>query len=216
MTVSLYPKVQDYCTNLSASFSLIPEERKSQLLKLSQYFLNKYQQGITPQAIVICTHNSRRSHLGQLWLAIGADHYQLPTLNSYSGGTEATALNPRVASALVRVGLNVSTAQAKAENPVYEISWIADMQPYQAFSKKFEHPANPQDKFAAIMVCNEADQGCPFVPGTDFRLSLPYDDPKAFDETPLESQKYDERCEQIGREMLFVLSELKKQWNVNG
>jgi hypothetical protein len=56
------------------------------------------------------------------------------------------------------------------------------------------------------MVCSEADQGCPFVPGTDFRLALPFDDPKAFDGTDLQDVKYDERCKQIGTEMLFVMS----------
>ena len=73
-------------------------------LKLSQYFSDQYKSGKTPQAIVICTHNSRRSHLGQLWLAIGADFFELPQLETFSGGTEATAFNPRAVAALHRVG----------------------------------------------------------------------------------------------------------------
>ena len=45
---------------------------------------------------------------------------------------------------------------------------------------------------------------CPIVAGADFRIALPFEDPKAFDDTPLESEKYTERCRQIGREMLYV------------
>lgn len=60
------------------------------------------------------------------------------------------------------------------------------------------------------MVCSSADKGCPIVFGCDFRLSLPYDDPKDFDDTDLEEEKYDERVRQIGREFLFSLSQVNK------
>ncbi|MEM9823715.1 MAG: hypothetical protein AAF985_21700, partial [Bacteroidota bacterium] len=120
--------------------------------------------------------------------------------------TEATAFNPRAVAALKRVGLEINSDDVSAENPKYQIRWTASRSPYLAFSKKYDHPDHPQHNFAAIMVCTEADQGCPFVPGTDFRFSLPYEDPKAFDGTALESSKYDERCRQIGREMLYLLS----------
>ena len=63
--------------------------------------------------------------------------------------------------------------------------------------------------FASVMVCSEAEEGCPIVPGCDFRLSLPYDDPKVFDNSSLEEKKYDEKVREIGREMLFVLHEIK-------
>ena len=133
----------------------------------------------------------------------------MPPIASFSGGTEATAFNPRAVAALVRIGLDISTATPEASNPVYEIKWMETQESYPAFSKKYDHAVNPQSDFAAIMVCTEADAGCPFVAGCDFRLPLPYDDPKAFDGTELESQKYDERCRQIGREMLYTLHQVK-------
>ncbi|MBI1226927.1 MAG: hypothetical protein GC192_16975 [Bacteroidetes bacterium] len=159
--------------------------------------------------VVICTHNSRRSHIGQIWLAVGAEYYQLPEIQTFSGGTEATAFNIRAVRAFQRVGFDISTDKEETENPIYQISWKVGMKPYQAFSKKYEDEPNPKEKFAAVMVCSEADEGCPFVFGCDFRLSLPFDDPKEFDETELETAKYDERVRQIGREMLFVTSQVK-------
>ena len=83
------------------------------------------------------------------------------------------------------------------------------MKSYQAFSKKYDSEPNPQQEFAAIMVCTDADEKCPIVFGTDFRFPLPFDDPKAFDNTDLEAAKYDERCRDIAREMLFCLSRVE-------
>lgn len=195
-----------YIQSVETEFDQISETRKTHLLKLSNYFQTKYKEGKTPKAIVICTHNSRRSHLGQIWLAIGAEYYGLPMLETYSGGTEATAFNPRAVAALQRIGLDISTKNSAVENPLYHIRWNNEMQPYQAFSKKYDAEPNPQSDFAAIMICTSADKNCPVVLGMDFRFSLPFDDPKAFDGTDLESAKYDERCRDIAREILFCLS----------
>ncbi|MBC8754126.1 hypothetical protein H2O64_05550 [Kordia sp. YSTF-M3] len=166
-----------------------------------------YENKKTPKLIVICTHNSRRSHLGQLWLAAAADYYKLPAMETFSGGTEATAFNPNAVAAMQRIGFKIF-ALIEAENSVYAVQWKEDQPSYHAFSKRFENAQNPTEEFAAIMVCTEADQGCPFVPGTDFRIALPFEDPKAFDGTLQEAAKYDERCEQIGTEMLYVLSKV--------
>ncbi|MEM6686468.1 MAG: hypothetical protein AAF617_11860 [Bacteroidota bacterium] len=194
---------------LTQDFDSISAERKAQLETISAYIQKKYDAQQTPKLIVICTHNSRRSHLGQLWLAAAADYYELPALETYSGGTEVTAFNPNAVAAVQRIGFDISTL-VEAENPIYKILWKEHQYPYNAFSKRFHEPPNPTTEFAAIMVCSEADEGCPFVPGTDFRIALPFDDPKAFDGTPQEAEKYDERCQQIGTEMLYVLSKVSK------
>ncbi len=203
----IFSELQQNIEKLTQNFDSIPADRKVQLETLSAYVEQKYKAQKTPKLIVICTHNSRRSHLGQLWLAAAADYYQLPTLESFSGGTEATAFNPNAVAAVKRIGFDISTLVA-AENPIYKILWKEEQEPYHAFSKRFEEPPNPTQEFAAIMVCTEADEGCPFVPGTDFRIPLPFEDPKAFDGTPQEAAKYDERCEQIGTEMLYVMSKV--------
>jgi hypothetical protein len=205
----LYPSIKAYCKKLTENFDTISEERKAKLLTLSAYIGSKYQEDKTPELIVICTHNSRRSHLGQLWLAVGAEYFNLPDLRSYSGGTEATAFHPNAVHAVQRVGFRIETDQPEKDNPVYNISWNESMEPYQAFSTRFDEAPNPTKEFGAIMVCTEADDACPIVPGTDFRLALPFDDPKAFDGTDLQDAKYDERCKQIGTEFLFVMSKVE-------
>jgi len=203
----LFPKIQSICKAFEQEYDLIPAERKTELRKLSDYIFQKIKNKQAVELIVICTHNSRRSHLGQLWLAVAADYFQLSNIQTFSGGTEATAFNIRMVRALQNIGFDIHTENADANNPVYDIRWKPDMPPYHAFSKKYEDAPNPTTQFAAIMVCTQADEGCPFVQGCDFRIALSYDDPKAFDDTPLEATKYEERARQIGREMLFVMQE---------
>ncbi|XWN38526.1 MAG: protein-tyrosine-phosphatase [Balneola sp.] len=205
----LFDELLSYTKELEQNFDSIPEERKKKLLSLSEYLSDKWSANQTPKAIIICTHNSRRSHLGQLWLAAGADYYGLPEIETFSGGTEATAFHPNAVNAVRRAGFEVKADKPEASNPMYQISWKAEMDTYKAFSTRFDEAPNPTKEFAAIMVCSEADQGCPFVPGTDFRLALPFDDPKAFDDTDVQDAKYDERCKQIGTEMLFVMNNVE-------
>lgn len=207
----MFEKIKDYCAARTEEFALIPEDRKAKLRELSTYLQAKYAEGKTPQAIIICTHNSRRSHLGQVWLKLAAEFYGLGEIKTYSGGTEATAFFPRAVEALREAGLEIIKAEADTSNPVYSLTWSdTQAEPYLAFSKKYDTTPNPQEDFAAIMVCNSADAACPFVPGADFRLALPFKDPKAFDDTALAEEKYAERCAQIAREMLFVTKEVSK------
>lgn len=206
----LLNKIAEFCEAREQEFNLISDERKAVLRSLSDYISKKYTAEETPKMTVICTHNSRRSHLGQLWLSIGAEYYGLPAVETFSGGTEATAFNIRAVNAMRKIGFEIEANNADAANPDYQIKWSTHMDAYHAFSKKYETAPNPTEDFAAIMVCTSADEGCPIVAGCDFRLSLPFDDPKAFDDTDLEAAKYTERAEQIGREMLFVFSQIKK------
>ena len=202
----MFPSITALCQKYETEFSQIPTKRKRALEQLSSYISNKLTARLVPQIIIICTHNSRRSHLGQIWLSVAADYYQLSKIETFSGGTAATAFNPRAVAAMNRIGFNINNKSATDINPKYEVKWNKIMPPCTVFSKKYNDSANPQNNFAAIMVCDEADAACPFVSGNDFRLALPYDDPKAYDDTPLESEKYEERCHQIGREMIFVIA----------
>ena len=206
----LLEKINDFCQSVETEFEQISAERKEALLPLSNYIYQKISAKETPKIIVICTHNSRRSHMGQLWLATGAAYYGLPKMETYSGGTEATAFNPRAVKACRAAGFQITTQNATDANPVYDIMWTSEMRPYQAFSKKYSTEPNPTAKFAAMMVCTSADEGCPIVSGSDFRIALPFHDPKAFDDTDLEAAKYTERCRDIAREMLYVLNQVNK------
>lgn len=196
-------------TELSRDFSEIPPERKAKSERLAAYLSQKFAAGKTPALTVICTHNSRRSHLGQILAAFAADTYGLPKIRTFSGGTEATAFNPRAVKALRTLGFEITSANENDTNPFYEVSWRADLQPLTAFSKKYDSAPNPTENFAAIMVCTEADAGCPFVPGCDFRLSLPYLDPKAADDTKEEAFTYLAKVTEIGRGMFYVMSRVE-------
>jgi len=207
----LFDKIRAFCELREGEFDRISDERKVILLRLTDYISKKYQQQKTPKMTVICTHNSRRSHLGQIWLAVAAEYYALPRLESFSGGTEATAFNFRAVNAMREIGFDIEANNLEAANPVYQVKWSAEMVAYAAFSKKYTDASNPSTDFAAIMVCNSADKGCPIVAGSDFRLSLPFDDPKDFDDTDLEAEKYRERAADICREILFVFSQIHEQ-----
>jgi arsenate reductase (thioredoxin) len=184
-------------------FAEIPEGRKKLLEQLGGYIARKRREGLPANVIVICTHNSRRSHIGQLWLWAAAQWYGIGGVHTFSGGTEATAFNHRSVAALQRAGFPLRK-RTEGSNPVYALN-TGDGDEQSLFSKKFSEAPNPQKAFAAVMVCSEADAGCPFVPGADGRFSIPYHDPKDFDDTPEETAAYDERVRQMGREMFYAM-----------
>ncbi len=202
-SVQLIEKLAPYVDSLESEFSLIDEERKKQLQELGDLIAETESRIVT----FICTHNSRRSQLAEVWAATAAYYYQIPDFKSYSGGTEATAFNPRAVKALQRAGFNVKSKGD--QNPTYRVYFTAEHAPQRCFSKKFSDNFNPQKDFIAVMVCSDADEACPFVDGAAARLAIPYVDPKVSDGTFLENQTYDERCRQIAREVFFAMHHAK-------
>lgn len=188
---------------------LVPNERKEVLQPLVDYIQNKVENQKQIRINFICTHNSRRSHLSQIWAQTAAAFFQIDNVFCYSGGTEVTALFPMVAKTLANSGFNVLTAMS-GENPVYAIKYAPNEHPVIGFSKKYDDQFNPESEFAAIMTCSQADGGCPFIPGAEKRIPITFDDPKEFDNTPLQEEKYQERSLQIATEMFFVFSQIKK------
>ena len=206
--MKLYPSLQTLVQELENDFHLITEERKTALKLFAEEIRTGIQQFEKAKVIVICTHNSRRSHLGQIWLRLAAKKYNLP-IETFSGGTEATAFHPNMISALQTAGFNVKEISL-GENPHYQVKISAeDENNEQLFSKVYSDKYNPQENFIAVMVCTEADGGCPFVAGSTARISLPYQDPKYADGTSAEKEAYLKTVNEIGREMLFAVSQLK-------
>lgn len=194
---------------LVTKFDEISEERKSALTSLIDFIQNKKNNNELINLIFICTHNSRRSHLAQIWAQTAANFYKIPNVYCYSGGTEATALFPVVAETLTKQGFIINK-QSNNDNPEYYITYSETQAPIIGFSKLFSDVFNPQNNFAAIMTCTHAEENCPFIPNAAKRISLPFNDPKEFDGTPLQQVKYEERSEQIAIEMLYVFSQNKK------
>jgi arsenate reductase len=185
----------------------ISAERKEILKPLADYIQSKINKNETIRLNFICTHNSRRSHLSQIWAQTMAYHFGIKDVYCYSGGTEATALFPKVAETLTNQGFQIHKL-SEAENPVYALKYDENEAAIICFSKTYDNPFNPKDKFGAIMTCNNADEECPFVLGAEARFSIKYDDPKAFDNTDLQNEKYAARSLEIALEMWWVFSQI--------
>lgn len=205
---TLFPKLDAYLEGREASWMEIPEARRRTLARVAAFVRAQAASDRAAELLFICTHNSRRSHMGQLWAqasAVRAGHLHVKT---FSGGTEATALNPRAAAALERAGFEIHAAPGEGENPRYQVGYAAGAPPMEAFSKTIGQPPNPTEGFVAIMTCDQADAACPIVSGATVRVSLPYVDPKVADDTDEEAATYDLRASQIATEMAYLASRI--------
>lgn len=203
----LYHKLIEKIEMLGNSFDSISEERKKLLIEFSVHIANKLKEEKDVSLTFICTHNSRRSHISQIWAQAAAEYFGIPNIKCYSGGTEVTAFNSRAVKAMTKAGFKIEKKDDSG-NPVYLVYYSDDRDPIECFSKVYSDEYNPRKDFAAIMTCSDADENCPVVFGAEARFQIRYDDPKEFDNTELEESKYDERVEQIGREMLYAFSQV--------
>ncbi len=212
-TTELTKKLVKYAMSVTEEFDEIPQERKETLKELGDYIFEEYSNGDPIKVTVICTHNSRRSHIGQLWLTAASEWYGINNFMAYSGGTEATAFNPRAVASLKRAGFSIRKTR-HGDNPVYKAvltKGAANTPGVMMYSKKYDDSQNPDADFAAIMVCGEADKSCPTVEGAEARFSVPFDDPRYFDGTASEKLKYDETTRLIAREMFFAMHYAKER-----
>lgn len=203
---TLLPEIEAFIKDLKTE--IISSERKAILQPLIDFVQTKVQTNETIRLNFICTHNSRRSHLSQIWAQVMAHYYGIKQVVAYSGGTENTAVFPMVIETLKNTGFEIE-AISQGNNPVYSVKYASNEHPIIAFSKKLDADFNPKSAFAAIMTCSQADGGCPFIIGAEKRIPITFDDPKAFDNTPLQAEKYRERSVQIATELAFVFSQIK-------
>lgn len=209
MKNTLYPSLRKHIGQFEKEYDQIPLDRKNTLKQLFAFIEKKLKTREPITLNFICTHNSRRSHIAQLWAQTAAAYYGINNVSCYSGGTEATAFNPRAVKAMQDSGFTI-TKTKEGENPVYEVHFADGAEPVIAFSKTYDNPFNHNKDFAAIMTCSLADENCPLVAGASARIALTYDDPKEFDGTPQEADKYAERVHQIGRDIFYAFSLIKK------
>ena len=205
----ILPTLEKKINKLENSFDLIPIERRELLIQFSEYISKKLEIENEINLTFICTHNSRRSHISQIWAQTASEFYKISNVKCYSGGTEATAFNPRAVKAIQKAGFKIDKKDV-SDNPLYLIYYSDASKPVECFSKVYSDDYNPNENFTAVMTCSDADEKCPVVIGADARFPIRYDDPKEFDGTDLEELKYDERVEEIGREMLYAFSNVKK------
>ncbi|MEY8848536.1 low molecular weight phosphatase family protein [Psychroserpens sp. XS_ASV72] len=203
---TLFPEIENLTNSLNVQS--ISEDRKAILQPLIEFMQLKLSNDQTIRINFICTHNSRRSHLSQIWAQTIAHYFELKNVYCYSAGTEATALFPMVAETLTDSGFQVQKL-SDTSNPVYSIKYAENEHPIIGFSKTLDHDFNPKSDFIAIMTCDSANEACPFVTGAEKRVPITFEDPKAFDNTPQQKEKYMERSLQIATELHYAFSQLK-------
>lgn len=203
---SPYPELLRYLDERVTKFEAIPSDRKAELAKVADYVRERLARSEPAKLTFICTHNSRRSHLSQIWAQVAAEYYGLVGVETFSGGTEATAFNPRAVAAMQRCGLKIVADDAAANNPRYSVYTSDSATPQVCFSKAYGDAPNPSGGYCAVMTCWQADDACPLVMGCDLRVPIRYEDPKVADDTDFEAQRYDERSAQICSEMLYMMS----------
>lgn len=201
----MYRKIEDIIDVLD--ISSIKEDRKDILQSLTNYIQEKVDNKTDVNLNFICTHNSRRSHLAQIWAQTLAAYFKIPHVHCYSGGTEATAIFPMTTKTLMNQGYVFQTL-VEGENPIYTIKYSPNRQPIIGFSKIYNDDFNPSSNFAAILTCSEADHDCPFIPNADIRIPLTFEDPKKYDNTPLQEEKYKERSLNIATELYYIFSKV--------
>lgn len=204
--ITLFPEIEKVIHTLN--IENISAERKIILQPLIDFIQAKASNQEEIRLNLICTHNSRRSHLSQVWAQTAAAHFNIKNVFCYSGGTEATAVFPMAAKTLEQSGFKIKTIAA-GTNPIYAIKYSENEHPIIGFSKTYDDDFNPKSEFAAIMTCSQADGGCPFIAGAEIRIPITFEDPKAFDNTPQQAEKYQERSLQIATEMFYAFSQIK-------
>lgn len=201
----MYPHLKQ--TIKSVQSTTLSNERKEVLNPLIEYLSGKVKSDESARIVFVCTHNSRRSHLAQIWMQALAHYHGFHKLYSYSAGTEKTAVYPSVLNTLKKAGFS-SQKLSKEDNPIYAVKFDENEPPVIAFSKELTSGFNPKSEFAAIMTCSQADEGCPFIAGAEKRIPITYEDPKIYDNTDEEAAKYKERSLQIATELHYVFQQV--------
>jgi len=209
-SASLLPSLRPYVDEVVTELNSVPAERKVTLDEIATTIANRINTGADANLTFICTHNSRRSHMSQIWAQTAACYYGLNRVHAYSGGTQATACNCRTITAMRTAGFEIADATT-GENPLYLVSYAESRPAIHAYSKLYNTDDNPKHDFIALMTCSVADKSCPVVEGAIARYAIHYVDPRLCDDTPTETTAYNERCREIAREMFYIMSQVHSQ-----
>ena len=205
----LLPALRPYVKEVIDELGIVSADRRVVLDAIASDVIAQLDAGKAANLTFICTHNSRRSHMSQIWAQTAAYYYGLDKVRAFSGGTQATDCNCRTVAAMRRVGFDIQDA-TRGDNPIYLVRYAGDRHPIRAYSKLYNADANPKRGFIALMTCSVADKACPAVAGAISRYAIHYADPRLCDDTPIETAAYNERCREIAREMFYIMSEVRR------
>lgn len=207
---NVLPSLRPYVGQVANELTMVSAERRVVLDAIAADIAAQLEAGKAVQLTFICSQNSRRSHMSQIWAQTAAYYYGLDKIHAFSGGTHATACNCRTVAAMRRVGFDIQDATT-GDNPLYLVRYATDRPPIRAYSKPYNADGNPKHDFIALMTCSVADKSCPVVKGARSRYAIHYADPRLCDDTPTETVAYNERCREIAREMFYIMSEARRQ-----
>lgn len=193
--------------------NILDSNRKVLLHTIATTIADQYTKNGVVNLNFICTHNSRRSQLAQVWSFFASYYFSL-NIQAFSGGTEVTAFHRNTIKTLQEAGFSFKVEDFSHQNPKYLISFKGDTKTCLGFSKMFDNPINEQP-FIAITTCNNADSNCPFIPSASFKFHMPFIDPKASDTTNKTKETYLKTNQQIAAEIFYLFSEIKKILNLN-
>lgn len=208
---TLYPILFNYAKNLYPRYKKIPEERRRVLEEIADYIYGAIQIDQEAHIILIGSNNATRSILAEAWANAAAQYYNIRKIKLYSGGTDITQVSPFALKALEKAGFIIYKI-TENDNPHYEIKHTYNINPLIVFSKKFSDRNLPHLNYGAVFVCPNADINVPFLKGMNFRTSLHYFDPGAYDNTPEQLDRYLERSHEIATEMFYIFYCIKNKY----
>lgn len=204
----LYPILFNYARDLYPAYSDIPFERKVVLEEIAHYILDSQQKNKDGQVMFIETDHSTRSVFAHVWATTAAYYYGIDDIKIFSGGITNSKISTNAIIALEKAGFIVYKISGNS-NPEYEIKYSYNVPPIFLKSVKYSEKSNPDINFGSIILCPNADINLPVIKGNNFRTSLYYFDPKAYDGTQEAPDRYMERCKEIAIEMFYLFYVLK-------
>ncbi|MEM1219039.1 MAG: hypothetical protein AAGH79_09000 [Bacteroidota bacterium] len=208
----LFQALSQTVDRLSRKTSLIGPYRIQRLEQAAQRITDHFTPEQTLHFAVVCTHNARRSQMGQAWLQALATYHDLPNIQAFSAGTETSAFHPNAVKALISLGFQIE-GTTDTRNPMYHTLFGEALAGFTQYSKTIFDARLPQENLVAIMVCRSAEEACPLIPGAPLRLSIPFTDPGKADQTPEAPAAYLATAEEIGLTFHYLFVEIKKAWN---
>ena len=130
--------------------------------------------------LVMCTHNSARSQMGEGWLRKLAHEAGLEA-DIWSAGTEKTLVKPPAIQVMEEIGIDLKSHSSKT---------LADI-------------PNPDNFDAVMTVCDSANDACPYFPAQTRRYHVSLTDPSGHD-----LDRWRQSRDQIGRVMTVFVNQL--------